>query len=49
MTAYPANLDIIELLLKKTKLIENDLRVMSNLAILYISDYLMNTYGMNLF
>jgi hypothetical protein len=46
---YPENLELLEDLLKKSKTIENDLRVISNISILYISDYLFNAYGMNLF
>ena len=46
---FPENIEILELVMKKTKQIEIDLKVMSNLAILYISHYLKNVHKINLF
>ena len=37
---FPDNLDALELVMSKIKNIENDLKVMSNIAVLYAADYL---------
>jgi hypothetical protein len=46
---FPDNIEILEIILKKLKNIEIDLKVMSNIAILYISDYLKSVHKINLF
>ena len=46
---FPENIEFLELIKKKIKRIENDLKVMSNIAILYSSDYLKNVHRINLF
>ena len=41
---FPENIEFLELIMKKIKGIEADLKVMSNIAVLYCSDYLKNVY-----
>ena len=46
---FPENIEVIDVIKTKVKNIENDLKVMSNIAILYASDYLKNVYKINLY
>ena len=46
---FPDNMELFELIMSKARSIETDLRMMSNMALLYCSEYLKSSHQINLF